>query len=216
MIRPGTDEFAPQFPCLTPGEVHLWWASLDVPEATAAALDKVLSTDEHERAMRFVFPRDRRRFVVARATLRRVLARYLAREPAEIRFAYGSRGKPRLRPASAVRVVEFNVAHSNALVVCAVSCNQRVGVDLEQLRPMHDLPQVAAVAFSRSEQKKLFGLAPEQQLLGFFNCWTRKEAYVKARGDGLFLDLDAFDVSLAPGEPAALLAHRLDPGEVGR
>jgi len=112
--------------------------------------------------------------------------------------------------------LEFNLAHSHELVLCAISRGRQVGVDIERLQPVADLAQLAAFTLSRVEQAALFALEPDQRLLGFFNCWTRKEAYVKARGDGLRIPLDTFDVSLKPGEPAALLANRLDQDEVVR
>ena len=197
-------------------DVHLWWASTSVPEGACNVLSEVLSPAEHERAARFVFARDRRRFVVTRAMLRSILARYLGRLPQEICFQYERHGKPRLRAADSGAGLEFNLAHSHELVLYAVSRGRHVGVDVEHLQPVADLEQIAAVAFSHSEQATLSALACEQQVIGFFNCWTRKEAYVKARGDGLLMPLDAFDVSLAPGEPAMLLANRLDPYEVVR
>jgi 4'-phosphopantetheinyl transferase len=201
---------------LSSDDVHLWWTSTNVSEGACDVLSQVLSPDEHERVARFVFARDRRRFVVARAMLRSILARYLGWLPQEIGFQYEPHGKPRLRVADSGIGLEFNLAHSYELVLCAVSRGRQVGVDIERLQPVADLEQLAAVAFSHTEQATLSALAGEQQLIGFFNCWTRKEAYVKARGDGLLMPLNEFDVSLAPGEPVALLANRLDPHDIVR
>jgi 4'-phosphopantetheinyl transferase len=191
-------------------EVHLWWSTLNQPESVG----DVLSADEQARAARFHFARDRRRFILARGMLRHILAQYVDRQPQEIKFQYSLHGKPRV--ADPPTDLEFNLTHSEELVLCAITRGRPVGVDVEHLRPMPDLAQVAASSFSLVEQIALFALKPDERLRGFFNCWTRKEAYVKARGNGLRMPLNAFDVSLKPGEPAALLANRLDPAEVMR
>jgi 4'-phosphopantetheinyl transferase len=210
-----TQEVVSHSQALNPGQVHLWWRSLNVSDPVSDALvGETLSPDEHERAARFYFARDRRQFVLARGMLRVILALYVGRRPQDLRFQYLAHGKPRL--ADPVVDVEFNLTHSHGMVLCAVARGQQVGVDVERLQPVADIEHLAATAFSRIEQKALFELEPAQRLLGFLNCWTRKEAYVKARGDGLAMPLDAFDVSLKPGEPAALLANRLDRNEVGR
>jgi 4'-phosphopantetheinyl transferase len=196
-------------------EVHLWWSALNVSEPVSdARISEVLSADEQARAARFHLGRDRRRFILARGMLRHILARYVGRRPQEIRFQYSLQGKPRL--ADPLSDIEFNLAHSDELFLCAITRGRQVGVDVERIRPMPDLVQVASSTFSLVEQVALFALEPDQWLRGFFNCWTRKEAYVKARGDGLRIPLEAFDVSLKPGEPAALLANRLNPDEVMR
>ncbi|MBI4788811.1 MAG: 4'-phosphopantetheinyl transferase superfamily protein [Chloroflexi bacterium] len=195
------------------GDVHLWWGWLDASEPAGDILaTEVLSLDERERAARFHFARDQQRFILARGMLRHVLARYVCRRAQDITFQYLSHGKPRLADSGDI---EFNLAHSHDLVLCAVSRAQ-VGVDVERLQPVAEIEQLARMTFSPAEQAALFALEPDQRLLGFFNGWTRKEAYVKARGDGLAMRLDAFDVSLKPGEPAALLDNRLDPNEVAR
>lgn len=196
--------------------IHVWWASLSVFKQVADALSEVLSQDEHERAARFVFTRDRERFIVARAMLRNTLSHYLDQRPQDINFRYGPHGKPCLSSKSNAVRLEFNLTYSRDLALCAVSYERRVGIDVEYLRPITNLRKFASVAFSRAEQIELASLADEQRVLGFFNCWTRKEAYVKARGDGLLMPLDMFDVSLTPGAPAALLGSRLDPSDIDR
>ncbi len=197
---------------LCSGDVHLWWTRLSAGVTVRESLvAQVLSRDERERAVRFHFARDRYRFVLGRGMLRQVLALYVDVRPEEITFRYLSHGKPRLEDSGLE--LEFNVAHSDELALCAVS-REPVGVDVEHLVPLDKMDQLATMAFSRTEQQALFALEPDRRLLGFFNCWTRKEAYAKARGDGLAMPFDAFDVSLKPGEPARLLANRLDPNEV--
>jgi 4'-phosphopantetheinyl transferase len=193
--------------------IDVWSIRLDRPDDEVARLAGSLAPDERARAERFVFPRDRRRFRVARAALRAILASYLDLAPSALAFDYGPRGKPRLVGAAGL---DFNLAHSHELALCAVTPGQPVGVDLEWLRPMADLLPLARTAFSAGEVAALLALPEAERLAAFFRGWTRKEAYIKARGDGLALPLDGFDVSLAPGQPPALLASRLDPAEPAR
>jgi 4'-phosphopantetheinyl transferase len=147
--------------------------------------------------------------VVARAALRSILSGYLDQPPGCLAIAYGPHGKPFV-----VGGPEFNLAHSHELALCAVAARP-VGVDLEWRRPIEGLAAVAASAFSPKEREALAALPTAQRLDAFFRCWTRKEAYVKARGDGLRAPLDGFDVSLDPTD-ARLLASRLDPAEPSR
>ena len=196
-----------------PDEIHVWSIPLEHGDDVVARLAELLSPDERDRAARFVFPRDRRRFTVARGAIRQILAGYLSQAPSALAFAYGPRGKPRLaQPAG----LDFNLAHSHELALCAVTSGRPVGVDVEWLRPMPDLLSVARIAFSPAELAALLAQPEADRLATFFRCWTSKEAYIKARGDGLALPLDAFDVSLAADQPPALLANRLDPAEPSR
>lgn len=195
------------------GEVLLWRASLDA--APAEALFATLSPDEHERAGRYRFARDRHRFVAGRGLLRRILAGALGISPSEVRFAYGAYGKPMAEgePAHGIR---FNVSHSGGLFVCAVAAGREVGVDVERIRPDLADEAIARQFFSPSEVAELLATPSERRTEAFLRCWTRKEAYVKATGLGLSLPLDSFDVSLHPEEPAAPLRTRPDPSETGR
>lgn len=197
-------------------DVHLWSAPLNVADQVYAVLSQGLSPDEWERADKFVFKRDRRNFIVARGMLRDVLASYLDCQPIGIRFQYGLHGKPGIRFEEAPGRLEFNLSHSSGYLVLAISAGRQVGVDVERIRPLPDLDQVASNSFSDYEQNALSAFAPEEKLLGFFRCWTRKEAYLKARGDGLSIPLDAFDMSLAADNPIGMLSNRLDPNEVSR
>lgn len=193
---------------LASDEVHVWRAPLDGDEPDEHELLSILAADEVSRAERFVFPRDRRRYIAARGALRRLLSRYLAVEPARIRFCYSAYGKPSLDAAPGQQALHFNVSHSHGLALYAVASRREVGIDLERLRS--DLPcrQMAEHCFSGREIATLSTLPAEQVQEAFFHCWTRKEAYIKARGEGLSLSLDGFAVSLLPGEPAALLEVR--------
>lgn len=198
------------------GEVHLWLASLQVTDATYAALLQSLSPDERCRAGKFAFEVPGRKFVVARGILRSILARYLAVEPADVHFDYGPHGKPCLDRALALQRLEFNLSHASDLFALALFTHGRIGVDVERVRSLPDLERMVHSACSDLERDALSDLDVEARTLGFFRCWTRKEAYIKACGDGLSIPLDTFDVSLAPDNPIAMLAHRRDPAEVSR
>lgn len=199
-----------------PDDVHLWSAALNVADHVYAVLRQSLSPDEWERANKFVFERDRRNFIVARGILREVLASYLDCQPKDIRFQYESYGKPKVRFIKTSSQLEFNLSHSSGLLVLAIASGRQVGVDIERIRPLQNLEQVAANSFSDYEWNVLSTLAPEEKLPGFFRCWTRKEAYLKARGDGLSIPLKSFDMSLAADNPIGMLSNRLDPNEVSR
>jgi 4'-phosphopantetheinyl transferase len=200
---------------LPPDEVHVWRAELDLSPERVDALADVLIADERARAARFHFERDRHRWTVARARLRLLLARYLGGPPDRFRFALGAHGKPALaRPEDTD--LRFNVSHSRGLALYAVSRGREVGVDVEGLRADFATDEIAERFFSPAERRALRAVPPELRCEAFFACWSRKEAYIKARGLGLAIPLDAFDVSLAPHEPAALLATRDEPGETVR
>jgi len=198
---------------LAGGPVGVVQVRLDEEPAPTEQLARCLSVDERRRAERFVFERDRRRFVVCRSHLRRLIGDRLDVHPAAIEFAYGARGKPRLGGAMAGAALRFNVSHSAGIALYAFAWGLEVGVDVEAVCALPDADQVAARFFSRRENEAYRALDARDRPLGFFNCWTRKEAFVKALGDGLHFPLDAFDVSLAPGEPAQILrvGETLDP-----
>jgi 4'-phosphopantetheinyl transferase len=196
--------------------VHLWSAPLNVTDQVYDVLSQCLSSNELERADKYVFKRDRRSFIVARGILRDILARYLDCQPRDICFQYKPHGKPEIRFMKASDRLEFNLSHSSGFFVLAVSAGRQVGADVERIRPLPDLDQMAFNSFSDYERNALSALTSDEKLLGFFRCWTRKEAYLKARGDGLSIPLDAFDMSLAPDNPIGMLSNRLDPNEVSR
>ncbi len=200
---------------LLSNEVHVWRMPLEQSVGCVHQLLQSLSADEQTRAARFHFERDRRRFIVARGTLRIILSSYLSLEPSHPQFGYGSHGKPYLATPDYC-AIRFNLAHSHELALYAFSHEREVGVDIEYIRPMPDLEQVAERFFSVSESAALQALPPDQQLAAFFNCWTRKEAYIKAIGDGLTQPLDQFQVSLAPEDPPQLLKVERDSNEVAR
>jgi 4'-phosphopantetheinyl transferase len=197
-------------------EVHVWRAALDVPESQVWSLWDMLTTDECQRAERYVFQKDRTHFVVARGLLRVLLGRYLRQGPQYLRFIYGPHGKPALATDTGGVALHFNVSHSHGLALYAITRGREVGVDIERIRSEVVQEQVAEHFFSPREVTVLRALPSPLQATAFFACWTRKEAYIKAIGDGLALPLDQFDVSLAPGEPAALLHTTWDPQEAAR
>jgi 4'-phosphopantetheinyl transferase len=158
-----------------------------------------LAKDELDRADRFRFAHLRESFVIARAGLRCLLGRYLDICPADLRFIYGSKGKPALESAAGV---QFNMTHSGRLAAVAITANCPIGVDLELIRPLPDMQQIAARFFCSEEAAEIMMLPASERELAFFRCWTRKEAYIKAIGDGLSAPLDGFRVTMQPGAPA--------------
>jgi 4'-phosphopantetheinyl transferase len=151
-----------------------------------------------------VFAHDRNRFVVARGLLRRLLGSYLGAAPGALRFKYTKYGKPFLEMPRSALVLSFNLSHSDAMALIAVAWHRKVGVDVERVRPDIQYDSIAKNVFSTREYADLCGLPQEQRCAAFFAGWTRKEAYIKARGEGLSRPLDSFSVSLLPDEPALL------------
>jgi 4'-phosphopantetheinyl transferase len=212
------------FPELLPGYIHLWIAQTVDPFSDAVSNSvqstwHVLSDEERERARRYAFEIHRRRFVIRRGLLRKFLGSYLKLAPDGVNFVANPYGKLALAEAQgmvfrAAGGLHFNLSHSAevpskaGVALFAFALGQEIGVDVEWMRPDLDFEALARRYFSAAEQKELFALPEEQHLLAFFNCWTRKEAYIKAQGQGLSLPLDEFDVSLTPGEPPRLLAVR--------
>lgn len=201
---------------LAEDEVHVWRASLKQSPAVVEKFFGTMTPDERDRAGRFHFARDREHFTVARGLLRSLLSRYLGETPDQLRFTYSSYGKPQLSEQFQDAGLCFNVSHSGQVVVYAFTRGREVGVDVEYHRPDVAGEEIAERYFSVNEVRELFALREELRAEAFFNCWTRKEAYIKAIGEGLSHPLDQFDVSLAPGEPAALLGTRRDPDELSR
>ena len=196
-------------------EVQLWRIDLEAVGSDESRWRKNLSPDELERASRFHFPRDRQRFAASRSLLRILLAGYLATDPAAVSFSYSEKGKPSLGPAYAGSNLKFNISHSGGVTLLAFTRGREIGVDVEQVRGDSDLQAIARRFFSPKERARLADLPVEKTVDAFFRCWTRKEAYIKAVGDGLSLPLDQFDVSFDAGEASALLATRPDASEPG-
>ncbi|HXM35921.1 MAG TPA: 4'-phosphopantetheinyl transferase superfamily protein, partial [Pyrinomonadaceae bacterium] len=199
-------------------EVHVWRAALEQPAPIAESLRQLLSPDEQTRAARFHFEKDRRHFVIARGVLRSLLGRYLGIAPDSLRFAYNDHGKPQLAAEVPQQLTQlkFNLAHSGGLAVYAFTGLGEIGVDLEQINPEFTGDDIARRFFSAAEVACLDQLPADARGLAFFNCWTRKEAFIKAKGIGLSLALDQFDVTLAPDQETELLRTRWDDSEAGR
>jgi len=175
---------------------------LDVGPEAIAASHALLSDAEQRRARRVASARVRGRFIVARARLRQLLGARLGVRPAAVELTTAPNGKPALRGDATLR---FNLAHCDDVAAYAFGNDREIGIDIEAVRAIGDADQLAGRFFSDAEQAAYRALPPAQRPLGFFNCWTRKEAFIKAQGDGLGYPLDRFDVSLAPGEAARLL-----------
>jgi 4'-phosphopantetheinyl transferase len=194
---------------LSSKDVHVWCAALEQPDARVQQLAKTLSEDECSRASRFYFDRDRNHFIVGRGLLRTILSRYTNIAAHQIQFCYGSRGKPSLANPRGKGTLQFNVSHSQGLALYAITRDRRIGIDLEYIRPTSDVESLAKRFFSASEYAAISSLPPNQKQEAFFNAWTRKEAYIKATGEGL-AQLEQVEVSLIPGEPAKLLNIKQD------
>lgn len=189
-------ETAPQELALPAGEVHVWRANLDRPPGEMATLAARLSPEEDERAGRFYFERDEKRFVAGRGILRTLLGRYLDMAPSAVQFAYGPQGKPALAPGCGDGSLTFNLSHSHDLALYAFARGRAVGVDLERVRPLADALAIARRFFSPQEVGVLQAAPTAQREMLFFEIWTRKEAYIKALGEGLSRPLRGFSVAL--------------------
>jgi 4'-phosphopantetheinyl transferase len=201
---------------LAEDEVHLWRVDLAAVATGEQRWQQILSEEERARAARFHFRQDRRYFTATRALLRIILGGYADSDPKALVFHYSEKEKPSLSPAKSGRQIEFNVTHSGNVALLAFTQGRDVGVDVEKVRQDFEHEAIARRFFSEQEQRQLAALAPDERYSGFFRCWTRKEAYIKAQGVGLSLPLDQFDVSLSPGDEKALLATRPDQKEAAR
>jgi 4'-phosphopantetheinyl transferase len=197
-------------------EVQLWRVDLDAIRGEESRWQELLSADESRRAARFLFPSDRQRFVASRALLRTILAAYLDADPVDLNFSYSQKEKPALGGVHAASDITFNLSHSGGIALYAFNLRREVGVDVEHIRRDFDVEPLAHRFFSAREWKQLAAWPKPERVDAFFRCWTRKEAYIKATGDGLSLPLSQFDVSLDSGETSALLATRPDAREAER
>jgi 4'-phosphopantetheinyl transferase len=191
-------------------EIHVWRVSLDEAVPCIGDFRGLLSEEEKCRADKFYFERDRERFIAGRGLLRVLLGRYLAMDPRQLDFDYNDYGKPEISHVHGDSALRFNGSHSGALLMYAFARAREVGIDVEYIRPIADAEQILE-RFCSEREKADFREVPENlKERAFLTCWTRKEAYLKARGDGLTRALDGFSVSLIPGQPATLMRGQVD------
>lgn len=187
---------------LAKDEVHVWQARLDLPRRDFLGWHGLLSSDEQARCSRYHREADQVRFGTARGILRLLLSQYCGMPATTICFTYSQHGKPLLAEASEL---DFSVSHTDGIAVYALAHGRRVGIDVERVREVHDCDGLVSRTFAAEEVAAYRSLPAEARPRAFFNGWTRKEAFIKALGQGLYHDLTSFAVSLLPGEPARLL-----------
>ncbi len=197
-------------PILKPKDVHVWSVDFNVDPKTLERYWELLSIDEKKRVEKFRFKKDVIQFIVSRGVLRRLLGHYLNEEPTKITFQYGENGKPKLEDKYSL---QFNLSHAGKKAVMGFVHHFTIGVDVELIKPDVDLRYLATRFFSSKESNKLLRLPDAEIPQAFYNCWTRKEAFIKAKGDGLSFPLDQFEVSFIPGEETALIATHWSPEE---
>jgi 4'-phosphopantetheinyl transferase len=195
-------------PDLRGGEIHVWRQRVSLTAEEMRALHKLLSPDERNREERYRFEASRQTFVVCRGMLRVLLGGYLGEQPERFEFTYSAYGRPELVPANKQNTLDFNVSHTEDFALLAFSRNRRIGIDIERVRRDFDAGEIAERFFSESERTRLRELSPNERYEGFFRCWTRKESFIKALGEGLSHPLDSFDVTIEPDVPARLVATR--------
>jgi 4'-phosphopantetheinyl transferase len=190
-------------------EVQIWAVWLSGSDASLAYYRSMLSPEELQRAERFRFAHLRHSFTRSRGSLRLLLSHYLGHPPNEIQLISRPKGKPILGDSS---LIDFNASHSGQMAIYAFTVGCELGIDVEQLRKLDDAESIAARFFSTAEASELLSLTQEQRGPAFFRCWTRKEAYIKAVGDGLAIPLNRFQVTLLPGIPARFVQLASDMG----
>lgn len=205
----------PETITLSHGEVHVWMTSIDRRRSEMDNLHQTITDDEKARAECFRFDTHRQRYIVGRATLRAILSRYVGIPPNRLRFQYNSYGKPMLverkdRGVLPTGTLNFNLSHSNRLVLYAVTQGREIGVDIEYIRDNLDVLRIAKRYFSTQEFSEIASLPQTRQIKTFFDCWTRKEAFIKAKGEGFSLPTDQFNVSITPENTVAWLHTATD------
>jgi 4'-phosphopantetheinyl transferase len=197
-----------------PRQIHLHFVDLDAPSRVLAVCRELLDFTERDRARRFLRKIDGDRWVIARAGLKDILGHYCGVAPGEIRFRNEPNGKPEIDNVAGPSQIHFNLSHSGPVAAVAVTRLGPVGVDIEYRRPIPEWKDIASRFFSSAEYGELVDLAEAQREGAFLRCWTRKEATIKATGEGLSAELDSFDVSLAPGRPPQVLRYRSESAQL--
>ena len=191
---------------LADNDIHVWATVLATPANILEGFARNLSPDETARANKFKFEKHRNRYIAGRGALRAILGRYLGAGPADLRFIYSDNGKPALAEEFADAGIHFNLAHTGELALLAVTRIGTVGVDVESVRPVKNVDELVARFFSKRENELFQKVPDKDKPAAFFNLWTRKEALLKATGEGITRSLSLVEVSFLPGEPARLMA----------
>lgn len=199
-------------PELPPGTVHLWRAALRQPPKVIAQHYELLSVEEKERAAKFYFPEDRDHFINARGILRYLLSRYLQVPAAAVSFQYSTYGKPSL---TAETPLHFNVSHAGGYGLFGFTSGGSLGVDLEKTDESIEVKRLVSRFFSPDEAAEVLALPPDARPAAFFRTWTRKEAFIKAHGEGLALPLDQFAVTVPLDEPVEVRQIDWAPNQAG-
>jgi len=192
---------------LAPNQIHIWRMFLNQPTEKTQQLSQILSPEENNKANRFYFEKDRHKFILSRGTLRTILSQYLNFPPQNLKFTYSKQGKPTLLTETPIY---FNLSHSHEITLYAITLNREIGIDLEFLRPITEAENIVKNYFSNKESALFNTISSDQKPEAFFNAWTRKEAYLKATGQGLSQPLKEVEVNFTPGEPAKLLSIKGD------
>jgi 4'-phosphopantetheinyl transferase len=201
---------------LKPDDIHVWSIELNSSTDQVNRFKGLLSQIEIRRAERLRSSLDQKRFIIRHSALRFLLGRYLRTDPESLRFECGEYGKPALTKAAGRQTIHFNMSSSQGIALLAIARRFHLGVDIEYIHDIAEINQIAEQFFSKSENKDFQKLPEQTKREAFFNCWTRKEAFIKATGDGMYRPLQEFRVSLVPGEPARLMHVRNDPQAVSR
>jgi len=197
-------------------EVHLWLVSYRELYLQSADMAEIISGVEKRRSERYRFLKDQQNYIFRHGVLRILIARYMSIEPGDVRFRVGDYGKPHLDGMNKEHSFEFNISHSGDMLLLGFARGHRIGVDIEFNKPIEDMDAIIKTNFSHNEKLEFDSLPADKRLEAFYRGWTQKEAFVKALGDGLSRDLDQFDVSMTPGEPAALKRTAWDGVEATR
>jgi 4'-phosphopantetheinyl transferase len=190
---------------LSKKDIHLWRADLSLPDRSIQQFNQILSNDEKMKAERFHFEKDRKKFIIGVGILRTILGCYIGVEPCELRFCFGKHGKPGLSDAFGNKKIHFNMSHSEDLALYGFTRDHEIGLDIEFIRDIPEMDKIAEQFFSIKENDVLRSLPDNKKKEAFFNCWTRKEAFIKAIGEGLSYPLSKLAVSLTPDEPSRVL-----------
>jgi 4'-phosphopantetheinyl transferase len=196
--------------------VHVWQISLNSLQGSLDESREILSVDEKRRARRFRFERDRQKFTLTHWAVRLILGKYMDCDPRHLTFELGAKGKPQIRRSENLSGLHFNLSHSGDFAVLALTSRLSLGIDVEAVTSAFATEEIANSFFSPDEVSCLMALPLERRAEGFFCCWTRKEAYIKAKGGGLYIPLDSFSVTVHPDKRPMLLRAVNGVNEINR